>query len=288
VQRGFLSTTKVGREVVYTFTDAGERIFSEAGLRVRAQRPFASTATVWTLASFSVAESRRDLRSRLRIHLTQKGFRPLRDGLWVALDSFAAELVTRDLDSDLAENCQLDIFIVTPYRSSGLAEVIRRGWDLDDLRTRHERFLTRWEHLDPAESEALPLLTLFSADWLDLLQHDPGLPAESLGDDWPGARSAATAYRTSSHCRLPLETHSSDYWSPPTPVVGLSSRDRINPHRVRDSQFAVSALPQPSYRISPSSRVQSASLAERRPVNNCATVTSPGSVPPAGACDSPD
>lgn len=196
VQRGLLSTTKVGREVVYDFTDAGERIFSEAGLRVRARRPFDSAATVWTLASFSVPESRRELRSRLRIHLTQSGFRPLRDGLWVALDSFPAELVTRDLDADLAENCQLDIFIATPYRSSTLVEVIRRGWDIEDLRTRHETFLSRWEHLDTSETRgALPLLALFAADWLDLLQHDPGLPTESLDDDWPGERSAATAHQ---------------------------------------------------------------------------------------------
>jgi DNA-binding transcriptional regulator PaaX len=115
--------------------------------------------------------------------------------LWAALDSFAAELVTRDLAPDLADNCQLDIFIATPYRSSGLAEVISRGWDLDDLRMRHERFLSRWEHLVPNESQALPLLTLFAADWLDLLQHDPGLPADNLGKDWPGERSAATANR---------------------------------------------------------------------------------------------
>ena len=42
---------------------------------------------------------------------------------------------------------------------------------------------------------ALTLLMLFSVDWLDLLQHDLGLPTESLDDDWPGERSAATAYR---------------------------------------------------------------------------------------------
>jgi phenylacetic acid degradation operon negative regulatory protein len=196
VQRGLLSTTRVGREVVYDFTVAGERIVNEAGLRVRAQRPFDAASTVWTLASFSVPESRRDLRSRLRIHLTQSGFRPLRDGLWVALDSLAAELVTRDLDADLAENCQLDIFIATPFRTSSLVDVIRRGWDLGDLRARHATFLSRWEHLDISDTRgALPLLVLFSADWFNLLKHDPGLPAESLGDDWPGERSAATAYR---------------------------------------------------------------------------------------------
>jgi len=195
VQRGLLSSTKVGRVVVYTFTDAGERIFSEAGLRVRGDRPFASTSTVWTLVSFSVPESRRELRSRLRIHLSQRGFRPLRDGLWVALDGFAAELATRDLDPDLAENSQLDIFIATPYLSTGLSEVVRRGWDIDDLRQRHERFLARWEHLDPPEDHALPLLTLFAADWVGLLQHDPGLPADLLDVDWPGERSAATASR---------------------------------------------------------------------------------------------
>jgi hypothetical protein len=86
----------------------------------------------------------------------------LKDGLWVALDSFAAELVTRDLDADLAENPQLDIFIATPCRSTSLVEVIRRGWDLEDLRARDEAFLTRWEYLDMCETHwALTLLMLF-------------------------------------------------------------------------------------------------------------------------------
>jgi phenylacetic acid degradation operon negative regulatory protein len=195
VRLGLLSSTKVGRVVVYSITGAAERVFAEAGLRMRGTNPLASTSTVWTLVSFSVPESRRDLRSRLRIHLTQCGFRPLRDGLWVTLEPFAADRVMRDLDPDLPENAQLDVFIGTPYLSTGLAQMIRRSWDVDDLRLRHEQFLARWEHVEPPEDQALAMLTLFTADWIKLLHHDPGLPADSLDRDWPGDRSTATATR---------------------------------------------------------------------------------------------
>ena len=130
------------------------------------------------------------------------------------LDSFAAELVTRDLAADLAENPQLDIFIATPCRITSLVEVIRRGWDLEDLRARDEAFPTRWEYLDMCETHwALRLLMLFSVDWLDLLQHDLGLPTESLDDDWPGERSAATAYRLFEVLQGPAVTHCSTCWS---------------------------------------------------------------------------
>jgi DNA-binding transcriptional regulator PaaX len=195
VKLGLLSSTKVGRVAVYTIPDAAERVFTEAGLRMRGTNPLASTSTVWTLVSFSVPESRRDLRSRLRIYLTQCGFRLLRDGLWVALEPFAADRVMRDLDPDLAENAELDIFIGTPYVSTGLAQLIRRSWDVDELRARHEQFLARWEDVEPPEGRALAMLTLFTADWIALLHHDPGLPADSLDRGWPGDRSTATATR---------------------------------------------------------------------------------------------
>lgn len=195
VQRGLLSSRRSGREVVYEFTDFGMRTLSEVSVRVRAADPFQSTSAVWTLVSFSVPESRRDVRNRLRIHLSRCGLRPLRDGLWVALNSAAAEEVTRELDPEVADNAALDVFVATPHLSSGLTEIVKRGWDVDELRAQHQEFLARWERRDPVDSDELSLLILFAADWVDLLGHDPGLPADVLGSDWPAARSAATAVR---------------------------------------------------------------------------------------------
>jgi phenylacetic acid degradation operon negative regulatory protein len=196
VQRGLLSSQRVGREVVYEFTDFGIRTFAgDVSARVRAGNPFESTSAVWTLVTFSVPESRRDVRSRLRIHLGRRGFRALRDGVWVALNSAAAAEVTRELDPEVAENIALDVFIATPHFSTGLTEILRRGWDVDELRRRHLDFLERWEGHEVATNDALPVMLLFAADWVDLLGHDPGLPADVLGAGWPAQRSARTAAR---------------------------------------------------------------------------------------------
>jgi DNA-binding transcriptional regulator PaaX len=206
VQRGVLSSRRVGRYVIYEITEAGEHIFSEQGLRVRGRSPFSPSSAVWTLVSFSIPESRRDIRSRLRSHLTDRGFRPLRDGLWVALDVGAAEEATRGLDMEIAENSQLDIFIATPHLSTGLADLVGRVWDIDDLKARHEEFLTRWEHNDPPRNNALPALILLAADWLALLERDPGFNTTAVGEDWPGERSARTAARLFNALQAPAGT----------------------------------------------------------------------------------
>jgi phenylacetic acid degradation operon negative regulatory protein len=206
VQRGVLSTARVGRYAYFHITEHGERIFSEQGLRVRGRTPFSTASAVWTLVSFSIPEHRRDQRARLRTHLTERGFRPLRDGLWVALDVHAAEEATRDLDPDLVDSSQLDIFIATPHVSTGLADLVSRVWDLDDLRKRHETFLERWEHANLKRQQALPALTLLAADWVALLEHDPGHTANALGPDWPGQRSAQTATRLFKTLQKPAGT----------------------------------------------------------------------------------
>lgn len=223
VHRGVLEQARSGGTLVYALTDLGLEIIRQGGARIRSVDPFASTFTVWTLASFSVPERRRDLRNRLRIHLHRCGFRPLRDGLWVAFNSFAAELATQDLDAELIDNCELDVFVATPYRGAGLSEMARSGWDVEDMRARHERFLARWEHHDGTVSRALPLLTLFVADWIDLLQHDPGLPREVVGPDWPARRSITTASRMFATLQTPAGVALGDWCESIDPKPAPSS-----------------------------------------------------------------
>jgi phenylacetic acid degradation operon negative regulatory protein len=188
-ERGLLTRHQDGRVVSYGLTDTSRKLLREGRDRVVAAEPFHQTSSDWTLLSFSLPETHRGVRSRLRARLSWAGFGCLRDGLWVAPGRV-------DLDRIVAvgaevEGLQIDGFVASPAPGTDVARFVRRAWDLDALRREHEEFLRRWERPLPREGDPLALFTLLGADWIRLLRVDPVLPERYLGEDWPARRSAS-------------------------------------------------------------------------------------------------
>jgi DNA-binding transcriptional regulator PaaX len=182
-RNGLLESVRVGRIARYSLATAGRAVVVEGGLRVESESPFAHPAGQWTLLSYSLPESRRDVRHQLRAALAWAGFGRLRDGLWIAPGVVDVEAVfSRAALIDAAETA--DWFAASPMRGVDVHRLIHRAWPVDDIRQRHERFIARWETRS-VTGDALSLVTLLGADWLQLLRVDPGLPAGDLGDDWP-------------------------------------------------------------------------------------------------------
>ena len=80
VRRGLLSRERRGREILFTLTSEGGAVLREATERVRGPHPFDPHGTGWTLVTFSVPESQRDARHRVRAALTS-GATP--DAAWI-------------------------------------------------------------------------------------------------------------------------------------------------------------------------------------------------------------
>ncbi|MGY1652596.1 PaaX family transcriptional regulator [Geodermatophilus sp. SYSU D01119] len=194
-QRGLLSRGQVGRTAEYTLTPLAEDVLREATGRVDSPTPFEHPEGEWTLLSYSVPESRRDLRHRVRARLTWAGFGGLRDGLWIAPGRVDVAAVLGR--SDLAGVTGLaDAFAARALPGTDVDRLVHRAWDVPAVRTAHLRFVETWSR-PPAVAGSLAQLTLLGADWLSLLRTDPGLPAGQLGPDWPAATSTATYRRVS-------------------------------------------------------------------------------------------
>lgn len=193
VRRDLLAKVRSGREVAYGLTPASEAVLREARRRVLAAEPFAPVGTGWTLVSFSVPESRRGTRHRVRATLTWSGFGLLRDGLWIAPGEVDLAAALHPLDGDLA-GVELSAFRAYEIEGFSAARAVRAAWRLEDIRAHHLAFLASWAGV---EGSAGPLrdMTALGADWLALLRTDPRLPAGHLSDDWPSGRSAATFRR---------------------------------------------------------------------------------------------
>ncbi|WP_019890138.1 PaaX family transcriptional regulator [Streptomyces purpureus] len=151
----------------------------------------------WVLAVFSVPEAERHKRHLLRSRLGGLGFGTAAPGVWIAPARLYEE--TRHTLERLQLGMYVDLFRGEHLGFSATAEAVGRWWDLPSVAKQHEEFLAAHEPVlrgwpagarRPAE-EAYHDYLLALDSWRRLPYADPGLPAELLPQDWPGARSAA-------------------------------------------------------------------------------------------------
>jgi phenylacetic acid degradation operon negative regulatory protein len=193
-QRGLLARGQVGRTAEYSLTPLIEDVLRQARERVASAAPFEHPDGEWTLLSYSVPESRRDLRHRVRSRLTWAGFGGLRDGLWIAPGTVDVAAVLGR--SDLADAAGLaDAFAARALPGTDIDRLVHRAWDVPAVRAAHSWFIETWNR-PPRMAGSLAQLTQLGTDWIALLRSDPGLPATHLGADWPAATSTAVYRRT--------------------------------------------------------------------------------------------
>ncbi|GAA3384876.1 PaaX family transcriptional regulator [Cryptosporangium minutisporangium] len=199
-RRGLLERVRIGRAAHYRLSPVGDAIVRKAAQRVEAPAPFEHPDGQWTLLSYSMPETRRDLRHRMRAALTWAGFGGLRDGLWIAPGLVDVGEVFAE--AGLTEAAGLaDWFAAQPLPGVQVEDFIRRAWPVDRIREEHDRFIQKWWTWSD-EEDPLAQLTLLGSDWLRVLQADPGLPARFLAPDWPAAQSTSV-YRRCHQALLP-------------------------------------------------------------------------------------
>lgn len=215
--RGFVHAERRGGVAGYALTPAGA-----ADLEPGDERIFrygqASVDDGWVLAVFSVPESERGRRHRLRSHLGWLGFGTVGSGVWAApagLADAARQLLSANGLGDY----------VTWFHARALDPVDASSWwDLEALRAQYLAFTAQWEPLTGTDSaggrgaaqdghgagdghggghgghdgprDAIPDGAGAFAHYVRLVDSwrlfpriDPGLPAELLPDDWPGPRA---------------------------------------------------------------------------------------------------
>ncbi|MDR3083621.1 MAG: PaaX family transcriptional regulator, partial [Streptomyces sp.] len=150
----------------------------------------------WVLAVFSVPETERQRRPLLRSRLAGLGFGTAAPGVWIAPARLYEE--TRHTLKRLNLDPYVDFFRGEHLGFAPTAAAVARWWDLAGIARQHEAFLDRhapvlrgWETREDTPPEAAYRDYLLALDsWRHLPYIDPGLPAELLPGDWPGARSA--------------------------------------------------------------------------------------------------
>ena len=190
--RGFVDAERRAGDAGYRLTAAGLHDLRTGDRRIF--RPAQATADDgWVMAVFSVPESDRHLRHRLRTALSWLGFGTVSPGVWIAPRPLAEP--TRSM----LTGSGLDRY-VTWFGAQHLTEIdVAAWWDLDALRVQYESFLAG--HRIQTAASGMPDHQAFARylrlidEWRLFPRLDPGLPESLLPPQWP-ARQAWEVFRT--------------------------------------------------------------------------------------------
>lgn len=128
-RKGLLARTREGRTARFSLTPWAEDLLREATPRVTSHAPFTHPGGEWTLLSYSMPESRRDLRHQIRARLIWAGFGGLRDGLWIAPGRVDIDAIFDGPEyAGLAELA--DAFYSVPVEGTDVPRLLHRAWDV--------------------------------------------------------------------------------------------------------------------------------------------------------------
>ena len=195
-RRGILESERIDGRAGYALS-AHAREILEAGDRRIFRRRRGTLDEGWVLAVFSVPESERRRRHRLRSRLSWLGFGSVGPGVWIAPAHLYEEARDVLLREDLAE--YVDLFEGRYLGFAAAPEQVAQWWDLEGLDALyaqfcadHEPVLARWrtgrgkDETGMAFADYVRVLTA----WRRLPYLDPGLAPELLPRDWSGTRAA--------------------------------------------------------------------------------------------------
>ncbi|PPK93790.1 phenylacetic acid degradation operon negative regulatory protein [Kineococcus xinjiangensis] len=196
-KRGVLHSVKVGGLNGYAIAPELEETFREGDERIFHQRR-AGLSDRWLLAVFTVPETQRHVRHRIRSGLIRMGFGSVAPGVWIG-----PEHLREAVDSYMGRHelsPYVDYFLGEHIGTQQTAAAVREWWDLPALEQLYAQFAehcspvsARWTEAraggaaDPelprqAFADYVPLVT----EWRRLPYLDPGLPLELLPPQWRG------------------------------------------------------------------------------------------------------
>lgn len=197
-RQGWLETERRARSSWYRLTPLGlkeldegrERIFTRQGLK-----PWDGS---WSMVTYHVPETERQVRQWLRTRLQWLGFGPLGPATWLSphdrLDEVDEAMAAADVDA------QVDLLTASTGSLARDRELAKRCWDLDAVADAYARFVDRYRpRIEQYEGgqfkgaaamiEHIELVHSYRKFPFD----DPDLPRELLPPDWVGT-TAHTAF----------------------------------------------------------------------------------------------
>lgn len=198
-RRGWFTVRHDGRFSFYSLTLRGRKLMIEGEQHIfhPRQEPWDGC---WRILTYSIPESKRHLRDRLRRRLIWLGFGMLNTATWISPRDLRPEV--EDLLDSLRIRSYVEIFTGRRESLGDDRELVARCWNLKGLNRAYADFIRRYtpfpSHLrfrradgnQCTEGAAFAYRFRVVHDYRSLPYVDPNLPPELLSDDWLGERAA--------------------------------------------------------------------------------------------------
>lgn len=189
----WLKSRRNGKLSEYHLSSSGRERFTDATARIY-NEPDAAWSGRWTLVVIPPMAAPE--RKKLREELVWRGFGELSSGLYAHPEVDAESL--RDQLNPAGTAGRLIIFDAKLTDDEAPAQLVKLGWDLDELSIRYQRFNKRFlpvrdllrkdQTLD--DQLCFILRTLLIHEYRRLHLRDPLLPQSLLRPNWPGLEAA--------------------------------------------------------------------------------------------------
>lgn len=201
-RQGWLVAEKRGNRAFYAVTERGRRRIEE--LNPRIYGPVIEWDGRWRMLTYTVEESRRERRDRLRKELAVLGWAPLSASVWISPgDSLDA---ARSAAESAGASDAVHLFLGEYRGPLSDRELVARCWDLEEIAGAYREFIDRYaprlerERSSPgsgqdrkrwSDEEAFVERLWLVHDYRRFAYADPGLPSELVPAHWPGTTAAA-------------------------------------------------------------------------------------------------
>jgi phenylacetic acid degradation operon negative regulatory protein len=196
-RRGWIEPSRTGRRSYYAPTERGRRLLLEGARRIHGAGGEEPWDGLWYLVAYSIPESQRKLRDRLRLRLQWLGLGQLGNGLWISPREVRGAL--NELAGELKISEYLEIFRALYQGYSSPPHLVAQAWDLAAIDGRYAAFLQR--HLPALEElraagaggidprEAFVRRFVLVHEYREFPLIDPRLPHRLLPADWKGSEA---------------------------------------------------------------------------------------------------
>ena len=195
-RQGWLAARRDGNRAYYAVTERGRRRIAELSPRIYG--PVIEWDGRWRMLTYTVSESQRERRDRLRKELAVLGWVPLSASVWISpADTLEA---AREAAKSTGAIETAHLFCGEYCGPLADRELAARCWDIDGIASAYREFVARYEPLlarersaaEPSgDEEAFVERLWLLYDYRKFTYLDPGLPSELVPAHWPGTTAAA-------------------------------------------------------------------------------------------------
>jgi phenylacetic acid degradation operon negative regulatory protein len=197
---GLLQVNHSKGKSYYSLTKSGYDLLTEGAQRIF-QRRISSWDGHWNIVTYSIPETMRPARDRLRLELGWMGYGALSDATWISPYNLTKEV--ENLLHRLNIKEYANIFNAQHESDTDPKKIVARCWDLDKIHQKYADFLAEYrpklqEHLKRLQAgKTIEPGEYFVArfnlihEYRKLPFFDPDLPLELLPDNWLRPQAAA-------------------------------------------------------------------------------------------------